>query len=305
MELRTIKYFSQLCKDLNFTVAASNLYVTQQALSKAIGNLEKELGVQLFVRGTSGLALTEFGEAFKEEVQPALEAMDRAYKKIQYMKDLNHVRIHFGHVYGIYTPVQLMIEDFCAKYPHIEIVTEEGTDDRCEMDFKDGKHDIICINEPMDPIGSMPIYECPVVLIVAEGGALDCDLTPEMLADGILVNYGSEFNMTKRVQAAFARAKVKLTLKPETADKTAPYLDVRRGKGAILMSEDEAIEFISKYPGMTYKPFPFENDESIWKLSLFYNENSVASEEMHIFVEYLKANLLQYIKKGFHEIYSL
>lgn len=305
MELRTIKYFSQLCKDLCFTAAANNLHITQQALSKAIGNLESELGVKLFFRGTSGLILTEFGEAFREDVKPAFEAIDRACKKIQYMKDLNHVRIRFGYTYGIYSAIEMMIDDFCTQYPYIEIVGEEGTDDKCELDFQAGKHDIICITEPIDPAGCIPIYECPVVLIVSEGGRLDCTLTPEILADGVLTDYGSEFNMAKRIRAAFARRGVNLTMKPPTSDKTAHYSSMCKGKGGYLMSQHEAIEFVAQHPGTTYKPFPFEKDDSTWRLCLKISESVYAPEEMREFVEYLKANIGKYILMAYHEIYLI
>jgi DNA-binding transcriptional LysR family regulator len=305
MELRTIKYFLQLCKDLSFTLAASNLYITQQALSKAMRNLESELGVQLFFRRSSGLTLTEFGEAFRQDVKPAFEAIDGACKKIQYMKDLNHVRIHIGYTLGIYPAIQEMFEVFCTQYPHIEIVGEEGTDDKCELDFQAGKQDVICITEPLDSAGSIPIYECPVVLVVSEGGRLDCSLTPEILADGVLIGYGPEFNMEKRVRAALARRGVNLTMKPPTLDKMAHCGGMYKGKGVILMSKHEAIEFIAKHPGTTYKQFPFEKDESTWRLCLKISENVFATEEMREFVEYLKANIDKYILKSFNEMYSI
>ena len=305
MELRTIKYFTQLCEDMNFTVAAGNLYVTQQALSKAIANLESELGVQLFIRGTSGLTLTEFGQAFREEVKPALETIDRACKKIEYIKDLNHVCIHFGFALGIYTAVQNLIEDFEVQNPRIEIVGEEGSDDRCDSDLLSGKQDIILLNEPIDPQGCIPVYECPLVMIVAEGGVLDRELTPEEIADGLLIDYGPEFNLAKRIRAAFERRGLELTMQTATSDKTAHYSGVRKGKSVILMSEHEAVEFVASHPGTTYRPFPLENEESSWRLCIKYNEKAVASEELQIFINYLKANIETYIIDSFRDIYSL
>jgi DNA-binding transcriptional LysR family regulator len=304
MELYTIKYFSQLCKDLNFTVAASNVCITQQALSKAIANLESELGVKLFFRESSGLILTKLGEAFRQDVEPALEAIDRACKKIQYLKDLNHVCIHFGYTYGIYPAIQEMIEDFCTQYPNIEIVGEEGTDYKCELDFQAGTQDIICITEPIDSAGGIPIYECPVVLVVSEG-ELDGTLTPEILADGVLIDYGPEFNMAKRIRAAFARSGVNLTMKSPTFDRMAHYSGLRKGKTAIPMSQHEAIEFVAKYSGTTYKQFPFEKDELTWRLCLKFSEIVPAEKEIREFVEYLKANIGKYVLKAFHEIYSI
>lgn len=61
MELKQLSYFIQIINDKSFSQAAKNLYLTQQAVSKAIRNLEEELGVPLFYRHASGLELTEYG----------------------------------------------------------------------------------------------------------------------------------------------------------------------------------------------------------------------------------------------------
>ena len=48
MDIRHLEYFAEVAKHLSFTKAASTLHVSQPSLSKAIQNLEGELGVPLF-----------------------------------------------------------------------------------------------------------------------------------------------------------------------------------------------------------------------------------------------------------------
>lgn len=50
MTLQQIKYFLEVAKTQNFTVAAKNLFVAQSSLSYAIRELERELAIPLFVR---------------------------------------------------------------------------------------------------------------------------------------------------------------------------------------------------------------------------------------------------------------
>lgn len=57
-----VEYFLELCRTLNFTKAANNLFVSQPAVSKQISALEKELGVQLFLRDHKVCQLTPAGE---------------------------------------------------------------------------------------------------------------------------------------------------------------------------------------------------------------------------------------------------
>lgn len=57
-----LQAFAQAASDLNITLAAKNLGLTQSALSQRIALLEKELEVSLFIREPRGLKLTEAGE---------------------------------------------------------------------------------------------------------------------------------------------------------------------------------------------------------------------------------------------------
>jgi DNA-binding transcriptional LysR family regulator len=62
-ELRYLRYFLAVAEELSFSAAARRLHVSQQALSRAIRQLERELGVSLFHRTTHCVALTTTGAA--------------------------------------------------------------------------------------------------------------------------------------------------------------------------------------------------------------------------------------------------
>lgn len=66
MTITQIKYFITAAKCLNFTKAASKLYITQPALSRQISAIEEELNVQLFVRNNRSVKLTPAGMALVE-----------------------------------------------------------------------------------------------------------------------------------------------------------------------------------------------------------------------------------------------
>ena len=68
MQLHQIRYFLAVCELLNFTKAADHCNVTQPSLTRAIQNLEQELGGLLFIRGGAGTTLTPFGESIRQEL---------------------------------------------------------------------------------------------------------------------------------------------------------------------------------------------------------------------------------------------
>lgn len=74
MNIRQIKYFVAVVNDGSFSAAAKEQYVTVQAVSKAIADLEAELGDFLFVRENRGVKLTRFGRQFLNRAEPALAA---------------------------------------------------------------------------------------------------------------------------------------------------------------------------------------------------------------------------------------
>src|SRR5436305_4885317 len=74
MEMQQIRYFLALSKTLNFTRAAEECNVSQPALSRAISQLEAELGGELFRRERSLTHMTEFGQTLRLELQRCYEA---------------------------------------------------------------------------------------------------------------------------------------------------------------------------------------------------------------------------------------
>ncbi|EKX63026.1 LysR family transcriptional regulator [Streptomyces ipomoeae] len=76
IEPRLLRSFLAVAEELHFTRAAARLYVAQQALSRDIRRLERELGAELFVRTTRRVTLTADGERLLPYARRVLAAQD-------------------------------------------------------------------------------------------------------------------------------------------------------------------------------------------------------------------------------------
>src|SRR5205823_5523684 len=73
-----VAHFVRVVRAGSFTAAASAARLPKSSLSRAVTNLETELGVRLLHRTTRALALTDVGQAYFESVRAAFETVDQA-----------------------------------------------------------------------------------------------------------------------------------------------------------------------------------------------------------------------------------
>ncbi|MER5938105.1 LysR family transcriptional regulator [Streptomyces sp. NPDC001928] len=76
LDPRLLRAFLAVAEELHFTRAAARLYVAQQALSRDVRRLERELGTELFVRTTRQVTLSADGERLVPYARRALQAQD-------------------------------------------------------------------------------------------------------------------------------------------------------------------------------------------------------------------------------------
>lgn len=82
MELRILRYFLAVASEENISRAARQLHITQPTLSRQLHDLETELGVQLFERGTRHITLTPQGLLFRRRAREIIELSDKARQEL-------------------------------------------------------------------------------------------------------------------------------------------------------------------------------------------------------------------------------
>ena len=106
MELRHLRYFLAVAEELHFARAAERLHIEQSPLSRAIRELEEELGAQLFVRTSRSTRLTLAGKLLMENAPRVLLALDQARESVKAAANGFHGRLRVALSDGI-TPSRL------------------------------------------------------------------------------------------------------------------------------------------------------------------------------------------------------
>jgi DNA-binding transcriptional LysR family regulator len=132
MELRHLRYFVVLAKELNFRRAAEILRVASPSLSKQIKDLEHELEARLFDRNTKMVKLTSAGVVFLEQAEALLAKANEAVAAVRGAVEGHSGKLMLGNIgpmSGEFLPATL--SRFAQTYPHVDVsIKEIGPDDQ-------------------------------------------------------------------------------------------------------------------------------------------------------------------------------
>lgn len=122
MELRHLRCFLAVAEELHFARAAEKLHIEQSPLSRAIKELEEELGVVLFARTTRSTRLTRVGNLFLDHVRRVFAALEQARDSVKAAANGFHGQLRVALSDGI-TPSRLpALLALCRQEePEIEI----------------------------------------------------------------------------------------------------------------------------------------------------------------------------------------
>ena len=127
MDIHHIRYFLAVCETLNFTRAAERCNVTQPALSRAIQQLEEEVGGLLFRRARNLTHVTDLGLLMKPRLQQILDGLSDVKRDAKRFLTLEDASITLGIMCTI-GPRRLtgLIAEFGRRFPGVSIKLIEG-----------------------------------------------------------------------------------------------------------------------------------------------------------------------------------
>lgn len=176
MELRNLRYFVEAARCRSITTASEKLFITQQALSKSIRSLEKELGADLFSRKANTLELTDYGKEVYPIAERMVQRFDRGQEQIRSISKDGTRPIRFISGYqAMETISPVFIEQYMHLHPEAKFQFDEYPDLTADQKLLDGQADFmlnIGIPQQAELFTTILIKKVDLSLMVGKGHPL-------------------------------------------------------------------------------------------------------------------------------------
>jgi transcriptional regulator, LysR family len=151
MEIKNLEFFLAVAKKENISAAAKYLHISQPSVSRQLMELEKELGVTLFIRGNRKVTLTEDGILFKKRAEEIVQLIDKTKDELISPRNTitGNVYIGAGETYVMHLLAKI-IKDIQEKYPNIKFHIFSGNADDVKERLDKGLLDFGVLIEPTD-----------------------------------------------------------------------------------------------------------------------------------------------------------
>ena len=149
--LEYYKTFYYVAKTGSITQAASELAISQPAVSQSMKQLENLLGTKLFTRASKGVQLTAEGELLYQYVAKGCEQIFLGEQRLEQMLNLELGEIHIG-ASDMTLQFYLLpyLEAFHEKYPHIKVVVSNAPTPETLENLLDNKIDFGVVSTPFE-----------------------------------------------------------------------------------------------------------------------------------------------------------
>src|SRR3954447_2573475 len=245
MNLHQFRFVQEAVRrNLNLTEAAKALHTSQPGVSKAIIELEEELGVEIFARHGKRLKrVTEPGQHVIRSIELIMREVGNLKRigeqfSAQDSGTLSIATTHTQARYVLPIPVARLRE----AYPKVSVSLHQGSPDQVARMVMEEVAEIGIATESLGDypdIVTLPCYEWQHMLVLPQGHPLVKKerITLDDIASEPLVTYHPSFTGRTRVDTAFAQRKLQPRIALEAIDSDVIKTYVRLGLGIGIVAE--------------------------------------------------------------------
>ena len=176
LKLRDLHVLISVAQHGSMAKAAAHLAVTQPAISQAIADLERAVGVQLVDRGPRGVNLTTYGEKLLKRTTEAFDALKQGMRDIEFFSDPGSGEVSIGadmsYIAGGF--LAIMIQKVSDKHPRLAVHVVETTTSMSAPEFRElreRKVDLVLgrMSTPIvaDDLNVEPLFDESIVVVTS------------------------------------------------------------------------------------------------------------------------------------------
>lgn len=240
MNLQQLKYFKTIAEYEHYTRASEALSAHQSSLSHAVQSLERELGVDLFVRSGRNVVLSQYGKLFLPHVAKALDELEEGIAELRRAIDPDTGVVTISCFPSLAEFVPDIIVRYISETNRVDArfhTSQEATYYTLREKLLKGDADLVFATDIDDSrIGKTWIGEQSYVLLAPQGHRFaertSIDLYELDGEDFIAYSKGSQIR--RRSDAYFKREGIRPRIKMETAQDVMIYGLVAAGRGVAV-----------------------------------------------------------------------
>ena len=145
-------YIYEVYKEMNFSRAARNLFISQPSLSAAVKKAEAQIGFPVFDRSSNPIQLTDLGREYIRSIETIMEVENSFQNYVNDMRELKSGSISIGgtNLFASYV-LPPVLSRFTELYPQIHVHLTEATTSELTKRLFSGSLDLLIDNQSMDP----------------------------------------------------------------------------------------------------------------------------------------------------------
>ncbi|WP_079478062.1 LysR family transcriptional regulator [Halobacillus salinus] len=291
MNVEQLEHAQAVAKEGSLTKAAERLHVSLSAVSQSITKLEKELGVQLFIRNRQGAVLTSEGKSIMKKADQALSAIGELKEEANRFSDTLVGDLKIGIIPG---PINLLIDIVAAykrDYPNVKVEIHEMGPVKIAEAIQSSELDIGLVltsdafDVPHHELMTEKLVEGKMVAGVHEQyplASLD-EISPAQLIEETLVLYNDDYikTFTQDTLSPYGSVDILFTTNNTEAIKRAVQSGI-----AVTIGMDYSFRSRVPYSSQPIIPVDIEGagDEALY-LALIRRKGKVPSRKVQEFIK--------------------
>src|SRR5262245_26918802 len=170
LKLRELRILLAVTQAGSMAKAATQLAISQPAVSRAIADMETALGVSLLNRSSQGVEPTPYGRALIKRGVTVFDELRQGVKEIEFIADPTAGEVRIGGTSAIGVGiVAAVIDRISRKYPRVRFHVVTATPPTLFRELRERNVDMIIVREPArdEDIDSEILYEDRTVVVAA------------------------------------------------------------------------------------------------------------------------------------------